>query len=215
MCFGYPSAKAAGGCGETSEILMKLDVPGRITDSLVNAGAVPSEDKALYEFGIRQGIFLVINIATAILIGLLMGMVWQSIVFLLAYNPIRSYAGGYHAGTPWACYLLSIPMMLAVLLGIKLIPWNGYVVIIAVICAGIAVLLLAPVEDSNKPLDQLEVTVFRKKARIFLAVLSVIAIVLWFTGIEQSSLSVVMALAVSAVMLILGAVKNKMLVKKA
>lgn len=192
-----------------------MSVPGRITDSLVNAGAVPPEDKALYEYGIRQGILLVINIATAILIGLLLGMAWQSIIFLLAYNPIRSYAGGYHAGTPLICYLLSIPMMLAVLFGIKLIPWNGYVVIIAVICAGIVVLLLAPVEDSNKPLDQLEIMVFRRKARIFLTVLSGLAIVLWFAGIRQSSLSIVMALAVSAVMLILGAVKNRRLLKKA
>lgn len=190
------------------------DVPVKITDSLVNAGAVQLEDRALYEYGIRQGIFLVINIATAVLVGLLLGMVWQIIVFLLAYNPVRSYAGGYHAGTPLACYLLSLPVTAAVLLGIRLIPWNGYAVIITVICAGVTVLLLAPVEDANKPLDQLEIKVYRRKARIFLALLSGLAILLWFAGIEQSSLAIVMALAVIAVMLILGAVKNRNLIEE-
>lgn len=192
---------------------MKTSVPGKITASLVQAGVVPSEDKDLYEYGIRQGIILVINLATVVLIGLLMGMVWQSIIFLLAYNPIRSYAGGYHAGTQLTCYLLSIPMILAVLLGIKLIPWNGYLFSIVIIFAGITVFLLAPVEDANKPLDQLEKKVYGKKARISLAILIVSAIALWSAGADQIALSIVMALGVITVMLILGAIKNKNLTK--
>lgn len=192
---------------------MKTSVPGKITASLVQAGVVPSEDKDLYEYGIRQGIILVINLATVVLIGLLMGMVWQSIIFLLAYNPIRSYAGGYHAGTQLTCYLLSIPMILAVLLGIKLIPWNGYLFSIVIICAGITVFLLAPVEDANKPLDQLEKKVYGKKARMSLAILIVAAIALWSARADQIALSIVMALGVITVMLILGAIKNKNLTK--
>ena len=187
---------------------MKTNVPGKIADSLVHAGAVPSEDKALYEYGIRQGILTVINIVTAVLIGLILGMVWQTIVFLIAYTPIRSYAGGYHAGTPLMCYLLSIPMIIAVLFGIRLIPWNGYIFTFVIICAGIAIIMLAPVEDANKPLDQLERAVYRKRSRMVLVVLSIAAVILWFAGIKQSSLSIAMALGVIAVMLILGAVKN-------
>ena len=194
---------------------MKTNVPGKITDSLVNAGAVPIEDRALYEYGIRQGIFLVINIATAVLIGLLLGMLWQTVIFLIAYNPVRSYAGGYHAGTPLVCYLISIPMILAVLFGIKLIPWNGYVVVIVLILTGAAIWLMAPVEDANKPLDQLERKVYGRRARISMAVLAGLAVVLWFAEWKQSSLSIVMALGVASVMLILGTVKNKKLEEKA
>lgn len=190
------------------------NVPAKIADSLIDVGAVPLEDKDLYEYGIRQGIILVINLATVVLIGLLMGMVWQSVAFLLAYNPIRSYAGGYHAGTQLTCYLLSIPMIFAVLLGIKLIPWNDYLFSIVIICAVITVCLLAPVEDANKPLDPLEKKVYGKKARIILAVLIVAAITLWFTDTIQIALSIVMALGVITVMLILGAIKNSYHMKK-
>ncbi|HML37841.1 MAG TPA: accessory gene regulator B family protein [Bacillota bacterium] len=194
---------------------MKTNVPGKITDSLVNAGAVPIEDKDLYEYGIRQGILLVINIATAVLIGLLLGMLWQTVIFLVAYNPVRSYAGGYHAGTPLVCYLISIPMILAVLFGIKLIPWNGYAVVIVLILTGALIWLMAPVEDANKPLDQLERKVYGRKARISMAVLSGLAVVLWLAEWKQSSLSIVMALGVASVMLILGTIKNKKLEEKA
>ena len=190
---------------------MKTNVPEKITDSLVHAGAVPIEDRALYEYGIRQGLLLVINIATAVLIGLLLGMLWQTVIFLIAYNSIRSYAGGYHAGTSLTCYLISIPMILTVLFGIKLIPWNGYVVAIVLILAGAVIWFLAPVEDANKPLDQLEKKVYGRRARISMAVLAGLAVASWLAEWKQSSLSIVMALGVASIMLILGIVKNKKL----
>ena len=34
--------------------------------------------------------------------------VFESIAFLVFYIPLRSYAGGYHASTPWRCYFISI-----------------------------------------------------------------------------------------------------------
>ncbi len=193
---------------------MKRNVSARITDSLVSAGAVPSEDKALYEYGIRMGIWMVINVATAVLIGLLMGMLWQSIVFLLAYNPVRTYAGGYHASNSFTCYLLSIPMMLAVLFGIKLVPWGNYILMTSLLCAVILIEILAPVEDSHKPLNGREKVVYKGRARFYSLILTGAAIILWFIGMKQSSLSIVMALGVAAVMLILGAIKNRVLLKE-
>jgi accessory gene regulator B len=193
---------------------MKNDVPAKITESLIKAGAVPPEDSALYEFGIRQGIFLVINIATTVLIGLFLGMVWQCIIFLVAYNPVRTYAGGYHAGTPLVCYLISIPMILAALSGIKMISWNGYVCAIVLFITLMIIVLLAPVEDRNKPLNEREVTVYGRKARMYSVGLSGAALMLWFAGMKQTALSIVMALGVAAVMLILGAIKNGNIIKE-
>lgn len=190
---------------------MKNNLYERITNALIKAGAVPPEDSALYEYGIKMGLLMVINIVTAVLIGLFLGMIWQCIIFLAAYNPVRTYAGGSHANTPLKCYLFSIPAMFAILFGIKLIPWNGYAVVIVLILAGAVIWLLAPVEDANKPLDQLERKVYGRKARIYMAVLAGLAVVLWLAELKQSSLSIVMALGVASVMLILGAVKNKKL----
>jgi len=187
---------------------MMNNISERIADSLVNAGAAPLEDKALYEYGIRQGILLVINIATAVLIGLVLGMFWQSIIFLLAYNPVRTYSGGYHARTALACYLLSIPMMLFVLLGIKMLPWNGYICAIALLCSVVIIVVLAPVADPNKPLNEKEKIVYKGKARTYTAVFFGAALMLWVVGMRQVSLSIMMALGVAAVMLVLGTIKN-------
>lgn len=187
---------------------MKNNISGRIADSLVSTGAAQAEDKALYEYGIRQGIFLVINIATAVLIGLFLGMAWQCIIFLIAYNPVRTYAGGYHARTPMACYLLSMPVTTAVLLAVKWLPWSGYLCAMVLFCSTVTIGLLAPVADPNKPLIEQEILVYRKRARMFTALLTGAAIMLWVGGFEQIALSIIMALGLAAVMLVLGAIKN-------
>ena len=101
---------------------MKSRVDERVVESLISLGVVPSEDKDIYVYGIGQGTVLLVNLISVIIIGLLLGMVWQSLVFILAYIPIRSYAGGYHASTQLRCYILSNAVVVAVLLAIKLVP---------------------------------------------------------------------------------------------
>lgn len=193
---------------------MTTSVPEKIVNSLINNGAVPQEDKELYEFGIRQGIMFLLNILTTVVIGLAVGMFWQSVVFLIVYYPTRSYAGGYHTNSPLSCYLLSIPLTLFVLFGMKLLPWNRYSILIVLALAFTIVFSLAPVEDSNKPLDQLEKKVYKHKARIILSLLAGFAIAFLFLGAEQLSLCFVMAAMLASIMLILGVLKNRRIVKE-
>jgi len=185
-----------------------IDFSKRVADSLISIGVVQSEDRGLYEYGIRQGIVLILNVLTIVLIGSVLGMVWQSIFFMLAIIPIRPYAGGYHASSRLACYLLSIPVTVGVLMGIKLIPWSGLVYFSALFCSALVILLLAPIEDSNKPLDELEKKVYKKRARINLLVLLFTAILFWIIDFRQVSIGILMALGVVAILLILGAIKN-------
>lgn len=180
----------------------------KIVDSLIANGAVPSKDRELYEYGIRQGSLMVINLLTALLIGLYMGMILQSIVFMLAYIPMRTYAGGYHASTQLRCYLLSIPFMLIVLHGIRMIPWSGYTCSGTLFFIGLVLYKFAPVENVNRPFSKTEFMVFRKRAMIIATVLCCAAILFWITGIKQIAASIIMALLMISIMLILGVLKN-------
>ena len=91
---------------------MKIDLSGKIAESLTNSGVITTEDRELYEYGLHHGLLMIINLLTTVVIGLLFKMVWQSFVFMIAYIPLRTYAGGYHAKTQFRCYLLSIVIML-------------------------------------------------------------------------------------------------------
>lgn len=203
MCVCDASTKTTKRCPKAAQILMRMDVFEQITDSFVSNGVIPYEDKDLYTYGLEQGTLMVLNIATTIIIGIVLRMVWQSILLTLVYIPLRTYAGGYHARTQFRCYILSIGTMSVTLLEIKLIPWTSIICLMVAFCAGSTIFLLAPIEDSNKPLDQKEIVIYRKSARIILSILIEIALICWVFEQKQITICIVMAIALCAVMLIL------------
>ncbi|KOR26000.1 accessory gene regulator ArgB-like protein [Clostridium sp. FAM 1755] len=187
---------------------MVLSISEKIVDKLIDGNIIEREDKDLYTYGFHQGFLIIFNILTAIAIGLLFKMVWESLVFLMTYIPLRSYAGGYHARTPLRCYMFSLIIIIMVLLGIKFIYWNSIICIIVTFCAASIIFALQPVEDENKPLDKKERVVYKKRTKSILLVLIGIGLVFWFFDNEQISITIIMALFVIAFMLILGKIKN-------
>lgn len=180
----------------------------KIVTSLVSNEIISAEDRQLYEYGFHQGFILMINILTTILIACLFNMIVENIIFLVAYIPLRSYAGGYHAKTPFRCYLFSVIMIAFTLLIIKLYIWNEINVIAITIVSAWIIILLGPVEDKNKPLDQIERAIFKKRTNIILCVLIVLAMLLWFAGQKQISICIIMAFNILSIMLLLGKIKN-------
>ena len=83
-----------------------------------------------------------------------------------------------------------------------------------VLVSGSVVFKLAPVEDENKPLDDVETTVYRHRSRIICGVLAIAVLILLLVNeIEMASCIAVSILAVS-VMLVLGQVRNRYVATK-
>jgi accessory gene regulator B len=186
----------------------------RVAKRLADYGGLQAEDQDLCAYGLQQGLVLIVNLVTTLLIGLAWGMVWHSVVFLIAYVPIRSYAGGYHAKTPWRCYLWSILLMITVLALIRLILWTSILCVALASGASILILALAPVETYNKPLDQLEIARYGQRTRVILIIeLGVLGLALAFGwGFMVPGIS--MALLVLSVMLVLGALQNRQIQRR-
>lgn len=96
----------------------------RWANSLVQEGIVSREDEELYSYGLRQSWLFLMNISTALVIGWLMDALTACILFMVCYVPLRRMAGGYHARTPFRCYLLGIVLVTAALAAIKWLPWT-------------------------------------------------------------------------------------------
>ena len=174
----------------------------RWANSLVQEGIVSREDEELYSYGLRQSWLFLLNISTALVIGWLMDALTTCILFMVCYVPLRRMAGGYHARTPFRCYLLGIVLVTAALAAIKWLPWTMEGALIIAAIASVVIWRLAPVEDENKPLDEEERERFRKRARqIVLIELLVFA----GCGLTQSyiALNVCIATALFAVCLML------------
>ena len=136
-----------------------------IADILEQQNKFAPEDKEVYRYGIQQGLNLTLNILTTIIIGVLCGMVYPSLMFLICYMPLRSFCGGYHAKTHLRCYIYSVIMITCILLVAKYTTFNIVLYEILVLISLIIILLLAPVEDENKKLDNVEKCICRSQNR--------------------------------------------------
>lgn len=189
------------------ELLARL--AGKIGNNLVHSGVIKEEDAEIYIYGINQILTSVLNVSSALIIGLIFGVFPEIAVFMAAYIPLRSFAGGYHAKTPLSCYVFSVIMLIVVSIGLKylhLADWVYYAVFVA---ATLVVLVLSPVEDRNKPLAEIEQKVYKRRTILIAAVELTLAMLLKLLMLDDLFIATAYSFVVLSLMLIAGKAKNR------
>ena len=80
--------------------------------------------------------------------------------------------------------------------------------------AGVMILLISPVEDLNKPLDDKEKRIYHLKVIIIILFEIVMAIILYFLKFNNLVITIEMVWITLSLMLIAGKLKNCIIVKK-
>lgn len=181
-----------------------------ITKKLEEAHAIKSEDREIYLYGVKQGLTILLNLITICAIGIVSKMLWQSILFMAAYIPLRSFAGGYHAKTPLRCYIYSIIMIILVSVGMKYLLFVDMVYYVILAISALIIFVLSPAEDKNKPLDKIELKVYRKRTSLILLVELIICILSNVIDLRTVFISIIYNLAVMSVIILLGMLKSKL-----
>lgn len=168
------------------------------------------DDKDIYLFGVYQGAILLLNICTALLIGVALNMLLEIVIYLICFLPLRIFAGGYHAKTQLRCYIMSSFTTVIILLGIQFLQqqesiWEflSYIVSFGIIWR------FAPVADANKPLLVKEQAIYQKKVRKVLLLLTGIAALTYFLGFNIISTVIEVSVCFLSVILLMGIYKNK------
>lgn len=186
------------------------NISERITSFLIENKVILTEDKDIYSYGLRQLFMMILNITITILLGIIFKELWQSILFSVVYIPLRSYAGGYHARTPMRCTLFSTVMVCIALLLMKFLTFTRISIVVMLIVSSLIIILLSPVEDKNKPLDDLEKIVYKKRTLIILTIEVIITIATLLLNFSSFSLCLVLSITSLSCMLILGTIKNRL-----
>jgi len=184
----------------------------RIAEGMVKRGSIRYEDRDIYIFGISQGFATLVNTATAIAIGLLLGIFWQIIIFMVCYIVIRQYAGGYHAPTPFRCFVTTTLFVVAAALVIRYVSIPVRLIELLVLVGGLATMYYSPVDNRNKPLDGKEHELYKKRAVLlsFAVVFAALIIVhLDYFVAQQIAVSIMCALVILAIMVLLGMWDNR------
>lgn len=179
----------------------------RIVRYAVENGIVDDEKTEEYIFGLEITLLLIINYATAIFIGVLFGMVKESIIFVFLYCFLKKYTGGFHFNSQFACYISMCVMCSAVLLIIKHTVEDGFLYSIFMMVSSVVMFVLSPVQAIEKPLDDKEKKVFGFIAKCLTLLLTVTYFLCYafcFYGVSK----IIMVTACSlAIFVILGKIK--------
>lgn len=188
------------------ELLTRLS--RKIVNDLTRSDIVKAEDAEIYIYGINQILMYSINISSALIIGLIFDVFTEVAVFMAAYIPLRSFAGGYHAKTPLRCYVFSVIMLIVVSIGLKYLHIADWVYYAVLVAATLVVLVLSPVEDRNKPLDEIEHKVYKRRTILIAAAELLIGLALRLAGLGNLFVAVVYSFCMLSIMLVAGKVKN-------
>jgi accessory gene regulator B len=182
---------------------------GKVVEALSESGLITKDSAEIYQFGLESALLKFIHVATMLFVGICFNMVLETVAFIVSYSALRVYAGGYHAQSSLRCYCISWLMIISVLLLVKIcsaqIMFTASIFI--TIPSFIVIYILVPVENMNKPLDDIEKHYYRKISRIILVAELSILVVLLFFNIIQVMFTISLSLFSLAIMLVLGKIQ--------
>jgi len=159
-----------------------------------------TEEIEFYRYGIEITLSSLINIALISIIGIVTNYTFESTMFLAVFITMRSFTGGYHANTYIKCNLVISISFVILLLIFKIIRHISLKSIILIaIFQVVTIVLLAPIENKNKPIENR--TVYKIISTVLSVVLSAISIVLIIKGVDLG-LIILLTLALVSIFII-------------
>ncbi len=128
------------------------------------------EEREIVEYGITQGMVLLIGLVVAIVMGILLKIPGKAIIFLACSYFLRIYAGGYHAKTQSQCTIFSAVATFLCFLWLKYLIMPMPVLHILSLATGVFVFRFAPIDNENKELDEVEKRFYAKKTQIIVLI---------------------------------------------
>lgn len=188
---------------------MIKEISTKIVNFLLCKEIIVSEDVEIYQFGIEQVLTTLINILTTIILGVLFGKVFQAVMFLVAFMILRSYSGGFHASTTIGCYILSAISILAALSVLSFFNIEKFNCIELMLLSGVMVFLLSPVDTFNKPLDDIEHIIYKKRAVVVWIIETFVSILFILFNFNELAVCIMLAQVLVDLALVSGRLLNQ------
>ncbi len=171
----------------------------QFTDFLLMKGIIENEFREIYAYGFVALFSTVINIIILITIGIITGLLFETIIFMLMFGVLRAYCGGYHAQSHVSCILIFVIIYGFSMTLVKFLPvdFQGTLSLFLGITSFLIIFFIAPIEHKNKPFIGNE----RSKFRIMSIIIAVFELMAICVSIVFFSDAVKVALLISLAML--------------
>lgn len=186
------------------------NLSSRLTDRLIAKGNITKDDRELYIYGFFILLSHIMYFSLSAFFGLLFQCLIESLIFYIAFQFIRMYAGGYHAKTETRCEILSTLSLLVCTAIIKLINTYNFqtLLLFVTILSAVCIFAFCPIDTPEKPLTEKEFKCFRKISWIILLVIAIVIVISYFFKINTIFAPCCLSLILESLLLIAGKLKK-------
>ena len=176
----------------------------KIADFLCKNNTIRDEDKDIYIYGFEIFFSNLINFTIVVVLGYLLGLFFNAMLFYIAFVITRSYSGGYHASTYLKCNIIFASVFLITMFTSRLLlPTISLVYLLVFMAIYIGCIFeYAPIENSNKPLLESDKLKYRKISIVISICFTVSVVILYFIAKEYAATLTLTLVAVAMLMLI-------------
>lgn len=137
-----------------------------------------------------------------LLIGILLNVFIEVVIFIVFFGILRVSAGGAHAKSHSACFLyFSIILFVSIFISYCLVAFTEIAPIVAILMFFVSWLFIeayAPRESENKPLSIVEKRIYKNRSKISIVLLGIVIIIMYLIAKEDSLFYMVAATALFA-----------------
>ena len=159
---------------------MITHISEKLSSLFISQGIIPEEDREVYEYSFGTLFSAVFSFTALFLIAVITRTIGYTALYLIGFIPLRIIAGGYHAKNHFRCFIILICAYTAYLLLLTYMPMEYMLstMYFSITASVISVFILAPSDDSNKPMSDKDKVKGRKSSRILIIVYVLIVILL-------------------------------------
>ena len=149
-----------------------------ILEKFILQQGTSDSDKIVYLYGLSAGITILENIVITLILGYIFGNLIQTMIFLLSYVPLRSYAGGYHAKTEQVCFIFSTLLIIVVEIFFSNFFRFNYVELMGFVIISIFLIVInSPFESEKKSLSNGERKFYKRTVKVVLGLESIVILI--------------------------------------
>lgn len=162
------------------------------------------ERQECYSYGLELFLFKFTLYIIILIISLLTNTFFISLIFTVSYLLLRQYTGGYHCKTAEACMITSIFIYVLMLLlyNVGICNYSVYLLICNLL-SYLVILIRAPIENENNPLEIREIKAYRIISIIVSSILIVLCVVLHLLSLNNYIFPISFAMTADAVLILI------------
>lgn len=188
---------------------MATRIAAYITSRMLASSVIEEDDRALYCYGFFLLITRFFFFLVTVIVGCLLGIPCESVVFYIAFILLRTYAGGVHAKTETVCTVLTTLALGIAVATIKILEFSNGGIKTFLVFSNLCIWLFSPLDSSEKPLEAEEKRRYRKICYRLLLIYDAVVFAADFLMLPMLYYPVVCGMFLEAFLLSIGKISNR------